>query len=151
MIAEVSRGGVGLVGSMVVVFVVQLIGEVGGLGNIAEGALPQDVAIELGADAVFAVIGAGNRDRGQKIVVLDRRRRILYVIGDVQRVVKIGADGNIVHEREFRVFTITVDLSGVRAVGKIFDVGVFDPRGKNLDIIGVGQNKQSAFIVFLGI
>ena len=72
--------------------------EVVGLGDVAEFAVPQDVAPDLLADGIIAVVAAGKGELGKAVVVV--RDSVFQTIGYIKNIAKIGAFGDVIDESE---------------------------------------------------
>ena len=149
--AEIADARVRLFRVVLIVFVVQFVFEIFGARDIPESIVAQDITVNFGTHAVFAVIGAGDGDAGKKAVAGKRRGTAFYVVGDVKSVIQVRTVGNIIDESQIGGLAVARDFPGVGTVGKIFDITVVDPGGKHFDIVGVRKDEKAATAVFFGV
>ena len=116
-------------------FRVAFVKEAVGLWHVPEFLPPQDVTIILFADAVIAVVGAGEGDLGQKPVARFPARLVFYV----ERTIEIRVSRLKVNGTDLFFTAISHDFTGKGGVGEVFDAIIGVLLFQDFDKIGLRQ------------
>ena len=135
-------------GEVVGVFGIFFVGEPGGLGNVAEGIAAENVTIRFRADAIIAVIGAGNGDLIEEGGIV---QLVVYVVVHVKDVIQIRTYGNVIDGDQVVGAGVADDFFGERVVVKVFDLAEIRLIIEYFNVIGFRKEEEAAVLVGDGV